>query len=78
MACHTQQEIAEAVECGKATVAQEIMQNGKLADLQQAAADHLTDFKPPFYNVWKFKERPLPSARPSRRPRRGTRSGAGR
>ena len=61
-ACRTWQEIAEAVEVSRPQVA-EIVGNGNLADSDKPAAGHLTDFEPPIYNVWKFKER---SARESR------------
>jgi len=60
LACHTQEEIAEVVGCDKATVnriLEDLLQNGKLSDLQHAAASHLTDFDPPIYNIWKQQEK---------------------
>src|SRR5436309_97120 len=55
MACHSQQEIAEAVGCSQSEVAKSIP-NGSFAvwnKSAQPAADHLIDFEPPIYNVWK-------------------------
>jgi hypothetical protein len=61
MACYTHEEIAEALECPKRTVTDAITtlgENGKpAASAQSAAAQHLTDFDPPLYNVWKQQER---------------------
>lgn len=57
LACHTQEEIAEAVNVDQATVAREIMQFGNLADSHKPAAAHLTDFAPPLYNVWRKQEK---------------------
>jgi DNA-binding IclR family transcriptional regulator len=45
MACYTQEEIAEAVGCDKASVNRvldDLLQDGKLSDSQQASAFHLT------------------------------------
>jgi len=59
LACHTQEEIAEAEDVPQQTVADRISsftENGNIAKFgktTQAAADHLTDFDPPIYNVWK-------------------------
>lgn len=56
LACHTQQEIAEKIECPQQTVADQIRgftdsvlqnQSGKVA------ADHASEFNPPLYNIWK-------------------------
>lgn len=55
MACHTQQEIADAVGMTQAEIAKSIP-NGESAELNksdQANADHATDFDVPIYNVWK-------------------------
>ncbi len=56
LACHTQDEIAEAVGCPKMTVNDQIinlyetvLQNQTV----QTAANHVTDFTIPIYNVWK-------------------------
>jgi DNA-binding CsgD family transcriptional regulator len=60
MACHTQEEIAEAENVDPKTV-RDIL--GEMADLpklpksDQAAASHATDFDPPIYNIWKQQER---------------------
>gem|GEM_PF-3934579 len=53
LACHTQEEIAEACECDQKTVGNLI--SGKMADLpnflkSHPAAEHLTDFEGPIYN----------------------------
>jgi hypothetical protein len=67
MACYTQQEIADAIECPRQTVADVLKpwsdfhtcaETGNLAESGKAAAQHLTDFEPPLYNVWKQQERP--------------------
>lgn len=50
MACHTQEEIGEAVGVPPGTVGREVLQFGNLADLKkpdQAAATHATDFDAP-------------------------------
>ena len=54
MACHTQEEIAEAEDLNPTDKVLRI--SGNLADLpknQKAAAEHVTDFEPPLYNIWK-------------------------
>jgi hypothetical protein len=43
LACHTQEEIAEAVGCSQGEVAKSIP-NGELAEQNKPAASHLTDF----------------------------------
>lgn len=53
MACHTQQEIAEAVNTGKATINDICSGMAELPKANKPTADHLTDFTPPIYNVWK-------------------------
>lgn len=63
MACHTQEEIAEA--CGeplgtvRALLAGENNLVGKVLENQtnQIAASHAVDFDPPVYNVWRHRER---------------------
>ena len=60
LACWTQEAIAEECGCDKATVNRRIddlLQNGELSSLQQTHTAHLTDFEPPLYNIWKFKEK---------------------
>jgi hypothetical protein len=52
MACHTQEEIAEAVGLNATDKALRISGNPEeLPKNQKSAADHLTDFDPPIYNV---------------------------
>ena len=60
MACHTQEEIAEAVELSQRAVSEQcegfsssVLQN----QTSKSAAEHATDFKPPLYNVWKWQEK---------------------
>lgn len=55
LACHTQQEIADAVGITQGEAAKSIP-NGELAEMnktQQADANHATDFDVPIYNIWK-------------------------
>ena len=54
MACYTQAKIAAEESITKETVSEIVRQ--KTADLPKSdkpAANHLTDFDPPIYNVWK-------------------------
>ncbi|MCH7725796.1 MAG: hypothetical protein IH991_04845 [Planctomycetes bacterium] len=54
MACHTQQEIAEAVGCDQRSLS--FTDFGNIANLSktdQASAEHATDFDIPIYNIWK-------------------------
>ncbi|QDU39694.1 DNA methylase [Maioricimonas rarisocia] len=60
LACHTQQEIADAVGCPQQTVADQIrgftdsvLQNRS----GKAAAEHATGFEAPIYNIWKQQEK---------------------
>lgn len=58
LACYTQEEIAGMMAVDQKTVTNVI--SGETADLPKflkPQADHLVDFTPPVYNVWKFKER---------------------
>jgi hypothetical protein len=60
MACHTQEEIAEACVCSRQTVdaiLPEMADLPKLAKPDQSAASHATDFDPPIYNIWKQQEK---------------------
>jgi len=64
LACHTQEEIAEAEEVDQKTIsrmAEDFRQIGNLAKMSKAAADHATDFDPPLYNVWKQQTKTLGS-----------------
>jgi hypothetical protein len=66
MACHTQQEIAEAegIDQGDLSkMATGFMEIGNLAKNHKASAEHATDFEPPIYNIWKQREhRQAPAA----------------
>lgn len=60
LSCHTQEEIAEAVDVDRGEVKRGFGQFGNLADLtktDQLAANHEADFTPPIYNVWKQQEK---------------------
>jgi hypothetical protein len=57
--CYTQEEIAEREAITHQAVdlvLQEMASLPKLAESDKAAAEHLTDFDPPLYNVWKQTE----------------------
>jgi hypothetical protein len=56
LACHTQDEIAEAVGWPRRTVSDWIEGFGDLRQMSEsakAAANHAVDFDPPIYNIWK-------------------------
>ncbi len=60
LACHSQDEIAAAVELTHQAVAKiqtDFATFGNLAESCKAAANHATDFEPPIYNVWKQQEK---------------------
>jgi DNA-binding CsgD family transcriptional regulator len=54
MACYTQAEIADAVNCSEQPVKDVISDiSANLPENLKPAANHQTDFEPPIYNVWK-------------------------
>ena len=56
LACHTQQEIADAVGCSQPEVKEVLSKMATLPNLikpDQSAAEHATDFEVPIYNIWK-------------------------
>ena len=57
LACHTQEEIAEAENIPRSTVETILTESANLPESSKPAADHLTDFAPPIYNVWKQQAR---------------------
>lgn len=60
MACYTQQEIADIVGISQQTVADSIKDFtdfGKVSDSGKATANHVTDFEPPIYNIWKQQKK---------------------
>ena len=57
LACYTQEEIAEAVNCDQDTVSSVLRKNADLQNSVIPAALHQTDFTPPLYNVWKQQEK---------------------
>jgi len=66
LACHTQQEIADAVGMPNGGVLKEsLVRFGNIAEsdkTQQNAANHETDFELPIYNIWKQQEKSAGSA----------------
>lgn len=55
--CFSTDEIAEACNCGKATVS-EVCSDKFLETLSnKPSASHLTDFEPPIYNIWRQQEK---------------------
>ncbi len=60
LACHTQQEIANAVGVPQKTVDDTLSEFGNLANLaktDRVAAEHATGFEPPIYNIWKQQKK---------------------
>jgi hypothetical protein len=60
LACHTQEEIAEA--CGVThptaiKVTDDFVNSVLENQTYKAAASHATDFDPPFYNIWMQQEK---------------------
>ncbi|MBF0116609.1 MAG: hypothetical protein HQM04_16395 [Magnetococcales bacterium] len=67
MACHTQTEIAEAVNTPQQTVTDILKSFTETVPENQTGkilADHAADFDPPLYNVWKRQERTPGSLHP--------------
>ena len=52
LACHTQEEIAEAVKCTQQAISEVIQKQFCETEIVKPSANHLTDFDPPIYNVW--------------------------
>jgi len=57
LACHTQEEIAKREGVSQQAIGTILQEMAELPKSDKAAADHLTDFDPPIYNIWKFKEK---------------------
>ena len=57
LACWTQAEIAAEVSAPQKTVDDVLAKMAGLPDSLKPAADHLTDFDPPIYNIWKQQEK---------------------
>jgi len=57
LACYTQEEIGEMVGITKETVSQVCQKMAELPKSDKPAAEHLTDFEPPIYNIWKQQEK---------------------
>ena len=55
LACYTQEEIAKAVGCGQATVAEVLSEQYQKTEAIKPAAQHLVDFEVPIYNVWRAR-----------------------
>ena len=52
LACHTQDEIAAMIECDRHDVDNFLRKSAASPDYAKPAADHLTDFQVPLYNIW--------------------------
>ncbi len=57
MACYTQEEIAERERIDDRTVRDVLGEMAEVPKSLKPAADHLADFEPPIYNVWKQQEK---------------------
>lgn len=58
MQCYTQEEIAGAFDCSVQPIKDVISDfSAELPDNLNPAANHLTDFTPPIYNVWRQQEK---------------------
>ena len=57
MACYTQEEIAEVVGLEQRSVGQILEKIADLPESLKSTANHLTDFEPPIYNIWKQQEK---------------------
>lgn len=59
LACHTQEEIAEAVGASQSDVDRVLPKTADFPNWVKSnpAASHLTDFDPPIYNIWKQQEK---------------------
>jgi hypothetical protein len=56
LACYTHEEIAQTEEVDRSIITRrcdEIVQNGDIAKSHKSNAEHLADFDPPIYNIWK-------------------------
>jgi len=58
MQCYSQQEIADACECTQPTVNEVLSKEFLETKSIKPAANHLADFDPPLYNVWKQEKQP--------------------
>ncbi|MCP4539860.1 MAG: ParB N-terminal domain-containing protein [Chloroflexi bacterium] len=54
LSCHTQQVIAEAVQCDQKTVENVLGKKDICPKFLKPTADHLVDFEVPLYSVWSF------------------------
>lgn len=57
MACYTQDEIAEKENIPQRTIADVLAEMAELPESLKSTANHLTDFDPPIYNIWKQQEK---------------------
>lgn len=57
LACHSTDEIADAMGVAKSTVSELCSEIPSLEKSNKAAADHATDFDVPIYNIWKQQEK---------------------
>lgn len=57
MQCYTQEEIAERESLTQQAVDKILQEMAILPEVVKPTALHLTDFTPPLFNVWKFKQK---------------------
>ena len=57
LACHTEQEIADLNGIHKDTVSEVCRKMADLPKSDKLSSEHLTDFEPPIYNVWKQQKK---------------------
>ena len=60
LGCYTQEEIAKGEGVDKATISRFIDEScilAKMPERNKPAVEHLTDFEPPIYNVWKQQKK---------------------
>jgi len=60
LACHTQEEIADRLDCDRYDVDNFLRKSADLPEYAKPAANHQIDFEPPLYNVWQPNERTDP------------------
>jgi hypothetical protein len=60
LACHTQEDIADAVDVPQPTMNRwigDFTHFDQMTEMGKAAASHATDFDPPLYNIWKQQDK---------------------
>jgi len=58
LGCYSYEEIAKIVGCSETETKNIVSsQTAELPKMTKPASEHLTDFEPPLYNIWKQKEK---------------------